>query len=60
MGKRRKPGNINPYKRKKKGNTQYFNREKEINRLLNVFITRLFNPNYDIRPFLYPWSNSNN
>ena len=34
MGKRRKPGNINPYKRKKKGNTQYFNREKEINRLL--------------------------
>ena len=48
MGKRRKLGNINPYKRKKKGNTQYFNREKEINRLLNVFITRLFNPNYDI------------
>lgn len=34
MGKRRKPGNINPKKKLKRQGTQYYHREKEINRLL--------------------------
>ena len=49
MGKRRKPGNINPKKRLKKQGTAYYNREQEINYLLNNFTSAVYNPNFNLQ-----------
>lgn len=49
MGKRRKPGNINPKKQLRKQGTAYYNREKEINYLLNNFTSAVYNPNFNLQ-----------
>mgnify|MGYP003195535448 CR=1 FL=1 len=49
MGKRRKPGNINPKKQLKKQGTAYYNREQEINYLLNKFTNAVYNPNFNLQ-----------
>ena len=49
MGKRRKPGNINPKKKLKRQGTQYYHREKEINHLLNKFTNAVYNPNFNLQ-----------
>lgn len=49
MGKRRKPGNINPKKQLKKQGTAYYNREQEINYLLNNFTNAVYNPNFNLQ-----------
>lgn len=49
MGKRRKPGNVNPKKQIKRKETAYFRREKEINRLLRTFVQLVYNPNYNLQ-----------
>lgn len=49
MGKRRKPGNINPKKQLKKQGTAYYNREQEINYLLNKFTSAVYNPNFNLQ-----------
>lgn len=49
MGKRRKPGNINPKKQLKKQGTAYYNREQKINYLLNKFTNAVYNPNFNLQ-----------
>lgn len=49
MGKRRKPGNVNPKKQIKRKGTAYFRREKEMNRLLRTFVQLVYNPNYNLQ-----------
>lgn len=49
MGKRRKPGNVNPKKQIKRKGTAYFRREKEINSLLRTFVQLVYNPNFNLQ-----------
>lgn len=49
MGKRRKPGNINPKKQLKKQGNAYYNREQEINYLLNKFTNAVYNHNFNLQ-----------
>lgn len=49
MGKRRKPGNVNPKKQIKRKGTAYFRMEKEINSLLRTFVQLVYNPSYDLQ-----------
>ena len=44
MGKRRKPGNINPKKQLKKQGTAYYNREQ-----VNNFTNAVYNPNFNLQ-----------